>query len=82
MSDQAKAMAPEEVTRLVVARLTPATRPVSRRCTSPRRCWPTPPIGPPLGERRSRRSTSRWSMPGCGLASRRRCPPSGSKIWR
>ena len=45
MNAQAKAMRPEDVTRLVTDGSTPATRPGWRPCRNRRPCWPIPVAG-------------------------------------
>ena len=45
MSGQAKAMAPEDVTRLVIERVNAGDAAGWWLCTNRRLCWPTPPTG-------------------------------------
>jgi ketosteroid isomerase-like protein len=82
MSDQAKAMAPEEVTRLVVERLNAGDAAGVAAPYEPETVLAYPADQPTTGREAIQAVYQQMVDAGVRLASRRRCPPSGSKIWR
>jgi ketosteroid isomerase-like protein len=82
MNGDAKAMQPEDVTRLVAERLNAGDAAGVAALYEPQAVLAYPADRPVTGRKAIQASTSRWPTPACNSRSRPHCPPSGSRTWR
>jgi ketosteroid isomerase-like protein len=82
MSGEARAMEPEDVTRLVAERLNAGDAAGVAALYEPEAVLAYPADRPTTGREAIQAVYRQMVDAGVRLASKRRCPPSGSRTWR